>query len=71
MRKEPADRLMKLSDLIVGIVLILCGTIVYLTNYHKNEKQSKMRARIGLGTLIIGTLLSFGQWVFQLVLSGN
>jgi uncharacterized membrane protein len=62
---------MKFSDIIVGVALIISGTIIYLTNYRQKEKQSKLRARVGLGVVMVGTLLGFGDAIFRLILSGR
>jgi hypothetical protein len=62
---------MKPSDWIAGAALFVGGAIVYLSNYKLSDKQGKMRARVGLGIMFGGALLSVGQWMFNLVLSGH
>lgn len=62
---------MKTSNLIVGAALFLGGTVLYLTNYRRNDKEGKIRSRVGLGILFVATMIAFGEWIFDLVLSGN
>lgn len=62
---------MKLSDLIVGTLLIISGAIIHLTSYQKNDKRSKMRARAGMAIIVCGSFIAFGEWMFKRVLSGN
>jgi len=62
---------MKASDWIVGIAFFVSGTVIYLSNYKRSDKKSRIQARVGMGIMIVGALLSVGQWVFNLVISGR
>lgn len=62
---------MKTSDLICGLLLMCGGAIVYLTNYRSQESKGKMLSRAGLGILVVGTLIAFGQAILNQVFSGQ
>ena len=62
---------MKLGDWIVGGLMFLSGTVIYLSNYKRTDKVGKVRSRVGWGLMFAGALLSVGQWAFYLALSGH
>jgi hypothetical protein len=62
---------MKLSDWIAGVAIFVGGTILYLTNYKRSDPPGRVRSRVGMGLMVLGALLSVGQWVFHLVMSGH
>ncbi len=62
---------MRLSDWIAGGALFAGGVAVYLANYKRTDKQGRIRSRVGFGLMLGGALLSVGQWLFYLALSGR
>jgi len=62
---------MKTGDWIVGIAFFVSGTVIYLSNYKRSDKKGRSLARVGMGIMIGGALLSVGQWMFNLAISGR
>lgn len=62
---------MKPSDWIAGAALFVSGTVIYLTNHKDATPPGKTRARVGLGVMLGGALLSLGHWMINLIASGQ
>jgi len=62
---------MKTGDWICGIALFVGGSAIYLGNYKRTDKKGRSMARVGMGLMFGGALLSVGQYMFNLGLSGR
>jgi len=62
---------MKLSAIIAGISAFIGGLNIYYQNRHKDDARSKSQTRVGLGLMIVGLFIALGDWMINLVLSGN
>jgi glucose uptake protein GlcU len=54
---------MTFNDTLIGVLLALCGAILYLRTYKKAEK--KLYAWLGILLLFIGVILIVGPSLFN------
>jgi lipoprotein signal peptidase len=59
---------MKLSDFLVGMLLIISGLIMY---YDGQKNYKTPRKRVALGLIIGGALLAIGNWLMHLIMTNN
>ena len=62
---------MRASDWICGIALFVGGATIYLSNYKCSDQKGRTWARVGLGIMVGGALMSVGHWAFNQALSGH
>lgn len=57
--------------LIAGLLVAGSGLILHLTNYKSVDAAGRMRAKVGIAAMIVGSLTAFGPWILDRILPGS